>query len=165
MSFQHGTVVKNPPAKARDRRHRFNLWVGKIPGVGNGNPLQYSCLENFHRQRSLADYSPKDCKESDTTELSMHSLESNSRNNKYNNFGHNQEEEKIMSLTRRETDFALTVNLNWHNSREREGVSLDWTGWVYSHTLIHSHTREQDCHEIRFDNILLSNLNVRCPWL
>ena len=31
------------------RKHRrcgFDLWVGKIPGVGNGNPLQYSCLEN-----------------------------------------------------------------------------------------------------------------------
>ena len=28
------------------RRHGFDPWVGKIPGVGNGNPLQYSCLEN-----------------------------------------------------------------------------------------------------------------------
>ena len=28
------------------RRHGFNPWVGKIPGGGNGNPLQYSCLEN-----------------------------------------------------------------------------------------------------------------------
>ena len=27
-------------------RHRFDPWVGKIPGEGNGNPLQYSCLEN-----------------------------------------------------------------------------------------------------------------------
>ena len=25
---------------------QFNPWVGKIPGRGNGNPLQYSCLEN-----------------------------------------------------------------------------------------------------------------------
>ena len=25
---------------------RFNPWVGKIPEVGNGNPLQYSCLED-----------------------------------------------------------------------------------------------------------------------
>ena len=24
----------------------FDPWVGKIPGEGNGNPLQYSCLEN-----------------------------------------------------------------------------------------------------------------------
>ena len=32
------------------RRHErcgFDPWVGKIPGVGNGNLLQYSCLENF----------------------------------------------------------------------------------------------------------------------
>ena len=27
------------------RRHEFNLWVGKIPGEGNGKPLQYSCLK------------------------------------------------------------------------------------------------------------------------
>jgi len=28
------------------RETRFDPWVGKIPGEGNGNPLQYSCLEN-----------------------------------------------------------------------------------------------------------------------
>ena len=38
----------------------------RSPGVGNGNPLQYSCLEDV--QRSLAGYSPWGCKESDTTE-------------------------------------------------------------------------------------------------
>ena len=26
---------------------RFNPWVGKIPGEGDGNLLQYSCLENL----------------------------------------------------------------------------------------------------------------------
>ena len=31
---------------------------GRSPGEGNDNPLQYSCLENPHEQRSLADYSP-----------------------------------------------------------------------------------------------------------
>ena len=30
----------------RLKSHRFSTWVGKIPGEGNGNPLQYSCLEN-----------------------------------------------------------------------------------------------------------------------
>ena len=30
----------------------------RFPGEGNGNPLQYSCLENPHGQRSLAGYSP-----------------------------------------------------------------------------------------------------------
>ena len=28
------------------RRLGFDPWVGKVPGGGNGNPLQYSCLEN-----------------------------------------------------------------------------------------------------------------------
>ena len=27
-------------------RRGFDPWVGKIPGGGHGNPLQYSCLEN-----------------------------------------------------------------------------------------------------------------------
>ena len=32
--------------------------LGRSPGGGNGNPLQYSCLENpIDRERSLADYS------------------------------------------------------------------------------------------------------------
>ena len=37
-------------------------------GGGHGNPLQHSCLENPHGQRSLAGYSPWDHKESDMTE-------------------------------------------------------------------------------------------------
>ena len=31
---------------------------GRSPGEGNGNPLQYSCLEEFHGHRSLSGYSP-----------------------------------------------------------------------------------------------------------
>ena len=31
---------------ASDRRPGFDPWARKIPGEGNGNPLQYSCLEN-----------------------------------------------------------------------------------------------------------------------
>ena len=30
----------------RCERHRFSPWVRMTPGVGNGNPLQYCCLEN-----------------------------------------------------------------------------------------------------------------------
>ena len=40
--------------------------LGRSPGGGNGNPLQYSSLENPHGQRSLVGYSPWGCKESDT---------------------------------------------------------------------------------------------------
>ena len=42
--------------------------LGRPPGGGHGNPLQYSCLENPHGQRSLAGYSPWGRKESNTTE-------------------------------------------------------------------------------------------------
>ena len=48
--------------------------MGSIPGLGrssggrHGNPLQYSCLENLHEQRSLANYSPWIHKESGMTE-------------------------------------------------------------------------------------------------
>ena len=40
---------------------------GRFPGVGNGNPLQYCCLENPMDRGSLAVYSPW-VAESDTTE-------------------------------------------------------------------------------------------------
>ena len=37
-------VVKNPPANARELGSIPGL--GRSPGGGHGNPLQYSCLEN-----------------------------------------------------------------------------------------------------------------------
>ena len=47
------------PINAGDIRDRGSiLGLGKSPGGGNGNPLQYSCLENPYEQRSLAGYSP-----------------------------------------------------------------------------------------------------------
>ena len=50
---------------------------GGSPGEGNGNPLQYSCLEKSHRQRSLMGYRPWGRKESDLTEqLTLGPLES-----------------------------------------------------------------------------------------
>ena len=42
--------------------------LGRSPGEGNGNPLQCSCLEIPHGQRSLAGCSPWGRKESDRTE-------------------------------------------------------------------------------------------------
>ena len=41
---------------------------GRSPGGRHGNPLQYSCLENPHGQRSLVSYSPWGRNELDTTE-------------------------------------------------------------------------------------------------
>ena len=43
--FPGGTVVKNPPANAGDAQVQIP-GPRRSPGEGNGNPLQYSCLEN-----------------------------------------------------------------------------------------------------------------------
>ena len=67
--FPGGSVVKNPPANAGDIRDTGSIpGLGRSLGGGHGNPLQYSCLENPHGQRSLVDYSSYGCKESDMTE-------------------------------------------------------------------------------------------------
>ena len=60
-----GSVLKNPPANAGD--------TGSIPGserspgVGNGNPLQYSCLENSTNREARWATVHEVAKESDTT--------------------------------------------------------------------------------------------------
>ena len=56
---QVALVVKNLLANAEDIRDSGSiLGLGRSPGGGHGNSLQYSCLENPHGQRSLAGYSP-----------------------------------------------------------------------------------------------------------
>ena len=42
MGFPGGSVVKNTPANAGDVGSV--LGSGRLPGEGNGSPLQYSCL-------------------------------------------------------------------------------------------------------------------------
>ena len=46
-------VIKNPPASAGDARNAGLIsGLGRSPGKGNGNPLQYSCLENSVDRRA-----------------------------------------------------------------------------------------------------------------
>ena len=67
-----GSYGKESPCSVRDLGLIPGL--GRSPGGGHRNPLQYSCLENPHRQKTLADYSPWGRKELDITErLSTHS--------------------------------------------------------------------------------------------
>ena len=65
-------MVKNPRANAGDAGDSVDMgsvlgW-GRFPGGGHGNPLQYSHLENPHRQKGLEGYSPWGRKELDMTE-------------------------------------------------------------------------------------------------
>ena len=48
MGFPGGTVVKNPPAYAGNARDAVSiLGLRRSPGVGKGNSLHYSYLENY----------------------------------------------------------------------------------------------------------------------
>ena len=61
--FPGGSVVKHPPHEPQETQ---------VQSVGWENPLQYSCLENPHRQKKLVGYSLLCHKESDTTEATQH---------------------------------------------------------------------------------------------
>ena len=61
-------MVKTLPAI----RPGFDLWVTKIPSRRERLPTPVVLPGEFHRQNSLAGYSPRDCKESDTTEQQTH---------------------------------------------------------------------------------------------
>ena len=68
--FPGGSVVKNLPAM---QETSSITGLGRSPGGGNGNQLQYSCLEKSHGQRSLEGYSPWVLKELEMTkQLSTH---------------------------------------------------------------------------------------------
>jgi len=50
MGFPGGSVVKNPPANAGEAGSVSGL--GRSSGEGNGNSLQYSCLEKSMDRRT-----------------------------------------------------------------------------------------------------------------
>ena len=66
MGFPGGSDSKESDCKVGDRGSIPR--VGKSPGGGHGDLLQYSCLEYPHGQRSLVGYSPLGHKELGTTE-------------------------------------------------------------------------------------------------
>ena len=68
MNFLHGSDGKELACDVGNLGSIPGL--GRSPGGGHGNPLQCSCLENPHGQRSLAGYSLWGCKELDTTKHS-----------------------------------------------------------------------------------------------
>ena len=66
---QVALLVKNIPANARDIRDTGSIpGSGRWPGGGNGNPLQYSCLENPMTRGAWKTTAHK-VAESDTTEM------------------------------------------------------------------------------------------------
>ena len=69
---QAALVVKNQPENVGDVTDMGSIpGSGRSAGGGHGNTLQYSCLEKYHRQRSLAGYSLWVHKQWDTTEVTL----------------------------------------------------------------------------------------------
>ena len=63
-------MVKNLPPNARNVRNTGSLpGLGRSPGGGHGNPLQYSCLGNPMDRGACRGDSPWGHKELDTTEM------------------------------------------------------------------------------------------------
>ena len=53
MGFSGGSALKNPPANAGDVRDMSSIpGLGRSPAEGNGNPLEYFCLENPRDRRT-----------------------------------------------------------------------------------------------------------------
>ena len=68
--FQVTLVVKNLPASAGDMRDMDSIpGSGRFPEGGNGNPFQYSCLENPMDRGAWWGYGPQGHKELDMTEV------------------------------------------------------------------------------------------------
>ena len=57
------------------RRPRFDPWVRKIPWRKKWQATPVFFLGEFHGQRSLVGYSPRGCKESDTTKQLTHIIQ------------------------------------------------------------------------------------------
>ena len=75
MGFTGGTS-KGPACQGRRcKRCGFDPWVRKIPWRKNGNPFQYSCLEN-PMDRGAWQTDPLGGKEPDMTEVTEHSTRS-----------------------------------------------------------------------------------------
>ena len=73
-----GSVVNNPPANVKTGSVSG---LGRSPGDGNGNPLQYSCLRNLldrttgcsswgHKESDMTEYTHKKKPKQNTTKLS-----------------------------------------------------------------------------------------------
>ena len=140
-------MVKNPPAI---QEPGFNPGLGRSPGEGNGNPLQFSCLENPHGQRSLVGYSPWGRKESDTTgqlTLPLTSEHSHSQNLPLSGLQlwlHNIITEKAVLKFWCCTAMSTAALLN-NNQHMEQPVSTDeWKARDATYT----HTRRMEYHSV-----------------
>ena len=119
MGFPGGSDNKESACNVRDLGSITGL--GKSPRGGWGNPLQYSCLENPHGQRSLVGYSARGHKHLDTTEwLST-----------YNNFTNS-----TRDIARSESSDLSNLLLGMYYKKKTWGWPLDLAKIMFNTTFV-----------------------------
>ena len=119
QQYWSGSEVKNSSANAGEVGSTPGL--GRSPGSGQGNPLQCSCLENPHGNRSLTGYSPWGCTELDMTEW----LSAHTQSRHWQTFYLKGQIVNILALVNHVIS-AVTIqfcHLLWHKSSHRQHVS------------------------------------------
>ena len=101
--------------------------LGRPPGEGRGHPLQCSCLENPHGQRSLVGYSPWGRKELDTSEVTWQRIRRDILQKSRTNG--QQVNEKVLSVIQ-EKQVRTTVRYHSHliSSRQKmqQALAMMW---------------------------------------
>ena len=116
QGFPGGSAGKGSACSVGDPSSILRL--GRSPGEGNGNSLQYSCQENPHGQRSREGYSQWGHKKSDTTErikASTHALAS-----------------ELHQVTGDIIPRGLSASLTWsHTSQTWSQETLNKGSWLF----------------------------------
>ena len=123
-----GAVVKNPPADAGDTRNAGLIpGSGRSPGVGNGNSLQYSCLENS-RDRGVWGRKEADTTDHTHTPAIYHSTtDTHTHSN-------------IYSHTHNHT-YTPTHSSHTHlHALKHSRISMNACPYTFSHMHVHIHT-------------------------
>ena len=98
-------LVKNPPANAGDTRDMSLIpGSGRCPGEGNGNSLQYSCLENSMDRGAWWVTVYRVAKS--WTRLSVHArARAHTHTHTHTHTGDEQKDERILNLNSIDIDF------------------------------------------------------------
>ena len=125
-------MVKNPPANVEDARDAGSIpGLGRSPGEGNGNSLQYFCWKILWTEEPGGLYSPWSCKELDMTEQ-MHAHVHEHTHTDTHTHRHTQTHTKTYTYRHRHT--------HTHKHTQRHTKTHTYTHTLKRHTHTHTET-------------------------
>ena len=134
--------------------------LGRSPGGGRGNPLQYSCLENPTDKRSLVGYSPWAHKESNSTEATEHARTQVGISRKI------KQEREIMSTRHTGSSHYFITVLLGYQFNSIQSLSHVWlfaTSWTAAYQASLSITKSQTLLKLMsIESVMPSNHLILC---